>query len=156
MSVQRKDFLSNPHSKDIRDICLNMLAAFEALLYGTESIKAQAYAQLERCNGMLIELEITPEMKTGLPEEAYNDPVTAAQYLAGQLIEQLEHISPSQSKVIRSVEEWSETTQENIHLLSTNSSPSDVHKFIVHQQVITTIANLFDRSKEELEERKWQ
>ena len=156
MSTQTPDYLSNPRSQELRDICLHMLAAFEALLYGPEHMKLQAHAQLEHYNGQLIELGITTGMKAGLSQEAYRDPVTAAEYLAGQLVEELGHISLSESQVKRSVEEWSEAEQEGVHLLSTHNLPDNVHQFAIHQQVITTVAHFFGRSQQEREEREWQ
>ena len=155
MAVMRKDYLSVPRSREIRDISLNMLAAFEALLYGEPSMNAQAHAQLEHCNGQLVALGVTPRMKTGLSSDLYDDPVTAAEYLAGQLLDGLGHISLSEREVARLIEEWSDENLGNGHLLSLENMPSEIQAFRVHRDVIARVANNFDRSEQEAKERAW-
>lgn len=84
--VTKEQFEANPRAKAIRDICLGIAKTID---YASESPTADlsdAYVSLERGNGQLIELGIFADMNTGFNAAKYNDPVTMAEYVAGQVV----------------------------------------------------------------------
>lgn len=138
----RDQFVADPRSMELRAVSLALLAAFEALLCETGQ-QDEVRVRIEHLNGRLIELGVTASMNEGLAKSAYKDPVTAAEYLAGQLVVEAGRAVPTGSQVVRDVQEWSEAEDRSVDLLSTEHMSQPVREVTVRQGLIELIRQMF-------------
>jgi len=143
--VTRKQFNSNPRSKEIRDISLGIIKNVDALLHKPDVDQLQASASIEALSGQLIGLGITPNMQCGKPEDAYHDPVVMAEYVAGQILESMGRAIPSESSVVPIIEELSVAQYGNIHVLETPAEkPKPLVDFMVMRSVVNVVYRFLD------------
>lgn len=89
----REFWASEPRSSKLREVNLAIANRVLDLLHDPEVMRDsdrqhRLYTELEALNGELIELGVTPDMQVDLPVETYGtDPVIAAEWIAGQLIQ---------------------------------------------------------------------
>lgn len=89
----REFWASDIRSATLREINLAITNRVLDLLHDPEVMQDtdrqhELYTELEALNGELIELGITPDIQIDLPVEVYyQDPVIAAEWIAGQLIQ---------------------------------------------------------------------
>jgi hypothetical protein len=76
----KEQFLRNSRAKELRQICLDLARARKA--------------EQERCKNRLSTLGITPKYQAHLVPSAYEDPVTMAEWVAGQWLSYLNELSP--------------------------------------------------------------
>jgi len=100
--ISKAQFLAHPRSRDLRQICLTLAEQVHAFLTipslnrATGEQRAASIAELRQA---LEALGVTKDMQTALPIEAYEDPVTLAEYIAGQLLAITEHLAASSTQV---------------------------------------------------------
>lgn len=89
----REFWFSDIRSGALREINLAIANHVLDLLHDPEVMQDterqhELYTKLEYLNGLLIEMGISPDMQTDFPVEVYyKDPVIAAEWIAGQLIQ---------------------------------------------------------------------
>lgn len=107
-------YQSNAKAEDIRNACIPILQKLYTLLYNEEVAKdkgeqARLYSQLELDNGKLIDLGVSSKMKMGKPLKEYqSNPLTAAEFFAGQLIPLTGTQIPSEKEAVALLEEFSQ------------------------------------------------
>lgn len=137
-------FLSQPRSKEIRKVCLEILRVLHRLM-NDESIQGNRenfLKAIELQKKRLIELGITKDVHVGSPPGTFiDDPIKAAEYLAGQIIATLD-----QGKFLHSDEilAGSET------LIATNGSNPKGVSFVSDNELIKLIMAGFDATDEVL------
>lgn len=143
-------FLSNPRSAELRDVCIGIARRVEDLIYNPEVTENRdrqltIYAELEMLGGKLIEMDISPEMNTGLPLEVYkSNPVTTAEYIAGQLYPFTGHSVISEKEIIPVTQELNETDLETVSLMENRIIPNKMRRFLVERRVISFIRDSLD------------
>lgn len=112
----KEDFLQNPRAKELRQICLAIADATNQVMH--EADKQSQYAILGQMQDRLIALGITTKMHVGLDQAAYQNPVTAAEYVVGQWVNQLGRTFPSEESVLPILEECSQQHVGNAYVIS--------------------------------------
>ncbi len=100
--ISKAQFLAHPRSRDLRRICLTLAEQVHAFLTIPSLNRAtgeQRAASIAELRQGLEALSVTKDMQTALPAEAYHDPVTLAEYIAGQLLAITEHLASSYTQV---------------------------------------------------------
>lgn len=152
-----KEFLtSTPRSSQIREVCLGIVNRLNALLHDPEIAQntdrqSQLYAELEAQGGKLIELGIKPDMHVGQPLEAYkSNPVTAMEYVAGQLYETTGHKVVSESQSMPIIQEFSETRLGRAHLIpNADQIPNKMKDLMVMRSMVNVGYSFLDAQPDE-------
>lgn len=145
-----KFYRSNPRSNTIRETCIPAIDALDRLLHDPKvteysEFRSSLYSQLEMVNGKLVELGIKPGMHLGKPlADFQTNPVTAAEFLAGQLIPLTGRSIPSETEVMPIIEEFTEKKVGNARVIDSQSLPDKAHDFRVVRGVVELIRNNFD------------
>lgn len=143
-------YQSDPRSKEIREICIPAINALNRLLHdpgvGKDSeLRLSLYSQLEEVNGRLVELGIRPGMHLGKPLEAFQgNSVTAAEFLASQLIPLTGRNIPSESDAAPIIEEFTEEKSENVRIFDSQALPGKANDFRTIRGVVAFIEENFD------------
>lgn len=143
-------YQSDPRSKEIREVCIPAISALKQLLYDSEvgknsELRLSLYSQLEKVNGRLVELGIKPGMHLGKPLEAFQgNSITAAEFLASQLIPLTGRNIPSESDVMPIIEEFTEKKSGNARILDSQTLPGKANDFRTIRSVVAFIEENFD------------
>jgi len=142
-------YQSNAKAEDIRAACIPILQKLHKLFYDPEvtedsSERSKLYAQLELDNGKLLGLGIEPNMKLGRDfKEYHSPPLTAAEYLAGQLIKLTgEHI-PAMSEFTGSVGENTVSLEDEAKIVEADDFSPQARDFSVKQQIFNFVKDGF-------------
>ncbi|HJZ05865.1 MAG TPA: hypothetical protein VJ327_08490 [Patescibacteria group bacterium] len=151
-----KEFLlSEPRSAEIREVCVGIVRRLDALLHdpevaGSQDRQSQLYAELEMQGGHLIELGIKPGLHVGKPLEAFqSSPVTMAEYVAGQLIEQTGANVVSESAAMPIIQEMSEAQSGSAHLISGKNITPKLRDFMVMRSIVNVGYRFLDAEPED-------
>jgi len=112
--LSRKNFNSTERSRNLRDICIQILQRAKELLLNEdiaddEDVRLRLHSELEHLGGQLLALGITEAMHTEEPHPDFSNPVILAEQLAGQVIRLSASDLPSRSHTMPIVQEFSET-----------------------------------------------
>ncbi len=100
--ISTEQFLAHPRSRELRRICLDLTEQVHTLLTTSHVNRVdgeQRAASIADLRQALEALGVAKDMQTALPLEAYHDPVTLAEYIAGQLLAITEHLASSYTQV---------------------------------------------------------
>lgn len=143
-------YLSNQRSNEIRAACIPGIQALNKLLsdpavINDRAIQSTLYSDLEVVNGRLIELGITPGMHVGEPLSAFqSNSVTAAEFLAGQLISLTGRTIPTEKGTTPIIKEFSEGSIGNATLVKGGVLPDKGVEFLTTRGVVAFIEDGFD------------
>jgi hypothetical protein len=83
MAVTTQQFTDNPRSKELRSISLNLIEKLIDRAKGNPDPRLDT--DITVLTHQLDAMGITANMHKGKPQEAFDDPVVLAEYVAGQL-----------------------------------------------------------------------
>lgn len=156
----RKDFLKNDRSKAIRETCIGILKGVDALLHDPQvaqddDAQQRVYGELESLNGKLIELGIKPHMHVGAPQEKFQDPVTMAEYVAGQIYSLTGESVVSETGAMPAIKEYSEQKVEGdeetptMHVVKNEGKvPKKMKDFMVARSMVNAGIRFLDADEE--------
>ncbi len=143
-------YRSNPRSNAIRETCIPAINALDRLLRDpgvgkNPDLRSSMYSQLEEANGKLVELGIEPGMHLGKPFGAFQaSSVTAAEFLASQLIPLTGRSIPSEADVMPIIEEFTEEKAGNARIVDSQTLPDKAQDFRVVRGAVEFIKDSFD------------
>lgn len=129
-------YQSNAKAEDIRNACIPILQKLHQLLYNEEVAKdkgeqARLYSQLELDNGKLIDLGVSSKMKMDRSLKEYqSNPLTVAEFFAGQLIPLTGTQIPSEKEAVALMEEFSQSRDNDTFLAESSELPQKLREFI--------------------------
>lgn len=157
----REFYLADHRSAQLRGESLNVIRYLLALLYCPEVVakmggESAIYVQLEILNGRLIELGVGPDMQTGYPPEIYEtNPVTSAEWVAGQLIKFTGERIPSEATAKRLIEEFSDSEAGAMRVIGAKNMPNRLVKYYDTAMIVAGLCSQLGVENEELPEFPW-
>lgn len=157
MAITKEFYESDPRSKEIRQVGIAILNRFSLLLSserGTSQDEiSRINSELELLEGQLIGFGITRGMNAGLPEQAYEkDPLTAIQYVLGQIYEILVIPLPSEDTIVGTVGEFNvlnRTQDDSPYLVELTNAPQPLIDFMRAQTMLGILRHFIDYRDEE-------
>lgn len=156
-SPSREFYLSDPRSAEIRGTCIAFICTVDGLLYTArdEHERVGLYGQTELLNGRLIELGVQRNMHVREPKHPidffWSNPVSAAEYLAGQLLILAGDTIIPYAEAAPIIREFSEDIALGVYLHDSKILPK-AHKFEIQQGIVEFARDGFAVSPEELEQ----
>ena len=157
MAITREFLESNPRSKQIREICVQVLNRVDALmkLDDQEDLYRETVrkinSQLEMLQGKLIDLNIRIDMNAGNYGNYETDPVFTAEYIAGQHLHLFINEIPSIPSLIGTLGEFSQVSrgEDEPYLLQTKDLPDQIVNFIKVQGIFNILKIFLDFEDDE-------
>ncbi len=152
-----KFYLQNKRAAELRGLCINIIKHVRSLITdeGLEQAdKNIIKSQLEDLYEKLSELGISPKMSMNRPVNEYrNNPVTAAEYLAGQLICLRNIKIRSEAELEPIAREFSEgkvhsDEDYNRYVLENSTLPQAIKDFASVTSTLNFVEGLFNGDRE--------
>ncbi len=150
--INREFYKSNERSWTLRDISIEIIRVFNKLFAATPEERGDLTGQLERLNGKLIEVGISPNMHLGKTKSEFEqDSVMAAEYLSGQLARLMSDPLHTEADTMRSIVEFSATLAPDTYIIDNKDNPpKEIHQFMAQRSTVNLIQAMFDISNDEL------
>lgn len=146
----KKFYESDPRSSQIRQVCIPIIKVIYRLQLDPEiaenfDMRSDLYAQLEVLNGNLIDLGIEQHIHRGKSLEVFQaNPVTAAEFLAGQLIPFTGRKIVSEKEAMPSIQEFTAEKVGQTRMIESRDLPQKMEDFRTTRAVVAFIKNAFD------------
>lgn len=141
-----QQFIQDPCAKELRQICLEICACMQALMNGSST------QDIERLYAKLIKQGITPNCQTKLDQAMYSDPLTMAEYVAGQCLTwQGDHI-PSQEQIARVGASFvREHSMAGMLITQGSDLPNVMKRFIAAGMFVDDICKFLDVERDQID-----
>ncbi|MEK7673107.1 MAG: hypothetical protein AAB373_04445 [Patescibacteria group bacterium] len=148
------DYEGLDRSRRLREVCHSLIDIAEKASIRPEELSAQERLHLRTLPEELRQMGITPKMNvllTGESKTKYQDPVYAAEYLAGELLNVLQQGQISEEtalealRTIRNIQPSRyEIATKGYDLLDTNNQPPETIRYNVNMAALNLLKKMFD------------